>query len=354
MWLSSGRIIALFSILMIAFSNKAAVVLQYHHVSDTTPTSTSISVEMFAVHMSYLANNQYQVMPLKDIISQLKQGKKLAPKTVAITFDDGYLNVLTHADPILKQHEFSYTLFIAPNEIDKGHKNMLNWLQIKSLAESGVDIANHSSEHLHLNRQLTDETIDQWQQRITDDIEQAELSIIAHQLPSLKLLAYPYGEYNTELQNLVSQLGYVGIGQHSGALSNLSDLTALPRFPASGRFSNIETLAVKLKSLAMPVTKLVNANPQLDQHQPLVNPPMLTIKLDTEDVDTRQLHCYILGQLVEPKWLNKQTFTITATNALPIGRSRYNCTAPSYSDKGYYWFSQPWINRNADGSWYQG
>lgn len=355
MWSYVWRLVAALVFSIGALNAHAVVVLQYHHVSDTTPASTSISVEMFRVHMNYLTNNQYKVLPLSEVIEQLKQGKTFEPKTLAITFDDGYLNVLTNADPILKQHGFVYSIFISPTEISKKRGNMLNWLQITNLAANGVEIANHSSEHLHLNRRLPDETLEQWQLRITKDIEQAQSQIVSHTLQDHKLLAYPYGEYNTELQALITKLGYVGIGQHSGALSPTSDFSALPRFPASGRYSDIDTLAIKLKSLDMPVVELVNANPQLDQHQESQTParPLLTVKLAAEDVDTRQLYCYILGEKVEPKWLDKQRFSIISPRDLPPGRSRYNCTAPSKSQTGYYWFSQPWINRNADGSWYQ-
>ncbi|NRA82535.1 MAG: polysaccharide deacetylase family protein [Gammaproteobacteria bacterium] len=349
------RILTSFILFTWALNANAAVILQYHHVSDTTPASTSISVESFRIHMNYLTNNNYNVIKLSDILGQIKHGNKLPPKTVAITFDDGYLNVLTNADPILKQHSFPYTLFISANEISKQHAGMLSWQQIEGLAQSGVDIANHSSDHLHLNRKFSDESIKQWQTRITQDLANTEQQILEHTQQSHKMLAYPYGEYNTQLQQLVTKLGYIGIGQHSGALWEKSDFSAIPRFPASGRFSNIETLAIKLQSLAMPVTQLVNANSQLDQHATtsVKKRPVLTVTLDPADVDTRQLYCYILGQRVEPKWLDKTRFSISSPTDLPAGRSRYNCTAPSLSQSGYYWFSQPWINRNADGTWYQ-
>jgi len=349
----------LFASLLLCFyftPASAAVVLQYHHVSDTSPAATSISVDMFKNHMNYLTDNKYKVLPLSEIISQLQQGQELGPNVVAITFDDGYNNVLTNADPILKQHGFSYTLFIAPDEISHNYPNMLSWSQIEQLSDSGVAIANHSSKHLHLNRRLVNESLEQWQQRVSQDIEQAEQQIILRTNQNLKLLAYPYGEYNSELQALVKKLGYVGIGQHSGALASYSDFSALPRFPMSGPYANLDTLKIKLKSLAMPVTKLVNANSQLSQHSKSKrkNRPVLTVTLNTKDVDTRQLFCYILGERVDPTWVNKRRFSITATQDLPPGRSRYNCTAPSKSRLGYYWFSQPWINMKPDGSWYHG
>ncbi|NRA53757.1 MAG: polysaccharide deacetylase family protein [Gammaproteobacteria bacterium] len=350
------RFVACFFLLCYIAPAPAAVVLQYHHVSDSTPVSTSIKVEQFRAHMNYLANNNYQVLALSEIIKQLQQGKDPGPKVVAITFDDGYDDVLINAEPILKQHGFSYTLFIAPDEINHDYPNMLSWAQIEQLAAGGVAIANHSSKHLHLNRRLVDESLSQWQLRITQDIEQAEQLISLKTQQNLKLLAYPYGEYNSDLQALVAKLGYVGIGQHSGALATYSDFSALPRFPASGRYANLETLAIKLKSLAMPVTSLVNANPQLSQHRKIKhkNRPVLTVTINRKDVDTRQLYCYILGERVDPIWLNKRRFTIGAPQDLPAGRSRYNCTAPSKSQLGYYWFSQPWINHKPDGSWYHG
>jgi hypothetical protein len=38
---------------------------------------------------------------------------------------------------------------------------------------------------------------------------------------------------------------------------------------------------------------------------------------------------------------------------LGAGRSKYNCTAPSTSISGvYYWYSHLWIQPRDDGSWY--
>jgi len=344
-----------FLLLACSFQASAVVVLQYHHVSDDTPPSTSISVEQFSLHMNYLKQNDFNVLPLATILQRLKKNKTLPDKTVAITFDDGYVNVLTNADPILTQYNFPYTVFIAPKEISAGYSNLLSWQQIKEMSGNGVEFASHSLEHLHLNRLLKDETQAQWLSRIERDINTAQQQIVEQTGQDHKFLAYPYGEYNTELQQLVTKLGYIGIGQHSGALSANSDFSALPRFPASGRYASLKTLKVKLKSMAMPVVALANANPQLDQH-PLNNhqyKPELRVKIETKDLYVQTLSCYILGEKVIPTWVDQQHFTIVSPVALPSGRSRYNCTAQSRSKSGYYWFSQPWIKRNNDGSWYK-
>ena len=355
------KTIILFLLLSIFFTPalKAVAILQYHHVSDTAPSSTSISVEQFTRHMNYLKQQNFNVLPLNEIISTLKSGKKLAENTVAITFDDGYLNVLINADPILQQLEFPYSVFVAPKEIGEQRDNMLSWPQLKSMHERGVLILNHSLSHEHLNRQLDNETIEQWTTRIIDDITLAqtiidtEIGVALDQ--QLKYLAYPYGEYNTALLTLVKQLGFVGFGQHSGAISKKSDFRALPRFPASGRYANLKTLKIKLQTIPMPVTKLINNNPQLDQHtQGNPKRPELIVKVELSDIYKPTLACYILGEKVEVTWVDKSSFSIASNINLPAGRSRYNCTAQSRKKSGYYWFSQPWINRNNDGSWPQG
>lgn len=346
--------IALLSVFS-AFSAKAVVVLQYHHVSDSTPASTSITIEQFTRHMNYLKQQNFNVLPLNEIIEGLKKGKKFPPKTTAITFDDGYSNILTNADPVLKANEFPYAIFVAPQEINQQRVNMLTWSQLKMLSEQGVLILNHSLQHDHLNRQLKGEDIDTWKTRINNDLTQAQ-SIIDEKLGEQpKYLAYPYGEYNAELISLVKTLNFTAFGQHSGALSQQSNWQALPRFPASGRYANLKTLKVKLQTMAMPIKKLANNNPQLDQHtQGNPKRPELVVTLELSDIYKPTLACYILGERVDVTWIDKTSFKIAANVDLPAGRSRYNCTAQSRTKSGYYWFSQPWINRNEDGSWPEG
>ena len=51
------KVILIFSLLLncaLAFANSSAVILQYHHVSDETPASTSISPEKFKAHLNWI------------------------------------------------------------------------------------------------------------------------------------------------------------------------------------------------------------------------------------------------------------------------------------------------------------
>ena len=70
-----------------------AVILQYHHISSTTPRSTSVTVEEFRLQMDYLRDNGFTVLPLESIVKALQQHMPLPEKAIAITFDDAYISV---------------------------------------------------------------------------------------------------------------------------------------------------------------------------------------------------------------------------------------------------------------------
>ena len=125
-----------------------AAILLYHHVSSSTPASTSISPETFKSHMEYLETH-HTVVPLQDVVSAIQNNTTLPEKAVAITFDDGYANILDNAHPILAEMDFPYTVFINPNEIGVGPQQ-LTWEQVVAMHNDGVVFANHTLDHLHM------------------------------------------------------------------------------------------------------------------------------------------------------------------------------------------------------------
>ena len=46
---------------VVSMSTRAAVVLQYHHVSESTPASTSITPSLFKRHIDYLAEHEINI-----------------------------------------------------------------------------------------------------------------------------------------------------------------------------------------------------------------------------------------------------------------------------------------------------
>jgi len=60
------------------------------------------------------------VLPLEEIITRMEQGQPLPRRCVALTFDDGYRDVYTHAWPLLKRYQLPATLFVAVEAIERG------------------------------------------------------------------------------------------------------------------------------------------------------------------------------------------------------------------------------------------
>ena len=323
-----------------------AAILLYHHVSSSTPASTSISPEAFKSHMEYL-DAHHTVVSLQDVVSAIQHNTTLPENAVAITFDDGYANILDNAHPILADLGFPYTVFINPDEIGVGPKQ-LTWEQVIAMQNDGVVFANHTLDHLHMLNGEQEMGERAWLEKVWQNVESAEKKIEDKLDISLKYLAYPFGEYNTALANKLKAEGYIGFGQHSGAVGPSSDMQALPRFPAAGPYANLATLKTKLNSLAMPVTQSSHKDPRMTARN-LSSPISLTI--DSDDVRLTQVNCFFGGDPIETS-LEENVLTFTLDETLPVGRSRVNCTAPSNAQSGrYYWYSTPFFVADENGNY---
>ena len=344
-------------IILLSFSASAwsAVILQYHHVSDSTPKSTSITPEQFELHLKYLQENNFKVVPLSTLIEAIKNQTPIADKAVAITFDDAYIDVLTHAKPLLDKYNYAYTMFANANIINnnehKKHSQYLSWAQLKSMGDDGMIIANHGFNHDSMIRISDGLSKKQWLDKLAKQLLKSEKIIKEKTGQSWRYFAYPYGEYDEDVQAWVKENNFIAFSQQSGAIGLATDLTTIPRFPASMPYDKISSLRDKLNSLAFNIS-LEGANAQTTfDHKQAKN---ITFRVDASDFYKSQLSCYISG-LGKQKinWQSDDSFTITFSDDLPVGRVRCNCTAASISNPGrYYWYSKPWFVLKPDGSWY--
>lgn len=328
-----------------------AVILLYHHVDNSTPAITSISPDLFSDQLEYLADNHFQVWPLEKIIRYLNVKKPIPDKVVAITFDDSYQSVYKTAYPMIKKRGWPFTVFVSTDAIDQGYNHQTNWQQLRTMSDYGASIGNHSATHGHLLKRNEGETQRQWRQRITEDIEKAEQRIVEEIGYSKKIFAYPYGEYNTEFTELVDQLGYTGFGQQSGPVGELSDFLTIPRFPFSGKISGLDDFALKLMTLPFPVTTIAADSPLDHSH----SKPTLTLKWEGPSPAFGGLQCFgsYQGKLVVTLPAANQA-VIVPNKEIPVGRSRYNCTASMTDDNKatrFYWYSQPWIRLDKNNQW---
>ncbi len=91
-------------------------ILAYHRIGETTNYYNQLSVQPkhFDAHLAHLSK-YFEPLDLNSISRGLPLSRK---NSYAITFDDGYLDNLTSALPILEKYNIPATFFICPRPIE--------------------------------------------------------------------------------------------------------------------------------------------------------------------------------------------------------------------------------------------
>ncbi len=97
-------------------------VLMYHSIAPEDPnwihSYLSTDPYLFDNQIATLARIGYVSITLDDLYDYMSGRKKLAKKSVVLTFDDGYLDNWVFAFPILKKYGFKGTIFVSTDFID--------------------------------------------------------------------------------------------------------------------------------------------------------------------------------------------------------------------------------------------
>lgn len=184
-------------------------VLVYHRVA-AGGDRYAVAPRRFARQMALLRRLGYRVVPLDTLVATWEAGQLPAPRTVALTFDDGYRDNLTQAWPVLGRFGYPATLFFVTgqaggcNAWDQGTGRarvpLLTWEQVQRLDRAGFRAAPHTVTHPDL--------------ACLDPAAAAfELAESRRQLETqlgrpATLFAYPYGHHNPAVDAAVAAAGY--------------------------------------------------------------------------------------------------------------------------------------------------
>ncbi|MFD7134462.1 polysaccharide deacetylase family protein [Streptomyces sp. NPDC059894] len=184
-------------------------ILMYHAVAAEPNDATralSVTPEAFAEQMGLIADRGLTPLTTAGLAARWRSGRPLPDRPVLITFDDGYEGVHRHALPALARHGFPATLFVSTGWIrgaydtGGGLDTMLDWPQVRELAEAGVEIGGHSHTHPQLD-QVDDGTLHAELTRCRD--------IVADALGALPVsFAYPYGYSSRRVRTAVRENGF--------------------------------------------------------------------------------------------------------------------------------------------------
>jgi peptidoglycan/xylan/chitin deacetylase (PgdA/CDA1 family) len=102
-----------------SFKGSKHGILCYHRVgTQGTPLFSKLQPRVFAAQMKYIRAH-YRVVPLGQMCREIKNNDIVEP-SLAVTFDDGYRDLYTHALPTLKQYQIPATVYLIGQSMETG------------------------------------------------------------------------------------------------------------------------------------------------------------------------------------------------------------------------------------------
>lgn len=200
----------------IRFARTRPVPILLYHSIDPGPTADRyrpwvVTPTMFDQHLTHLAETDYRVVPLSDLVAARRgEGELPAAKVVAITFDDGLADFADHALPVLARHKLAATLFVTSGYVGgtgqwlaplgEAGRPMLDWDGVRAAEAAGTEIGGHSHTHPMLDLLPA--------HRLVDEVHRSK-ALLEDQLGhAVAGFAYPFGYNNGRVRREVAAAGY--------------------------------------------------------------------------------------------------------------------------------------------------
>ena len=177
-------------------------ILMYHYIGRNDESSLYVTPENFCSQMKFLKENSYSVITLDELVTGIKEGRKFPPKTVVITFDDGFEDNYIYAFPILARYKMPATIFLITKFVD-GRDEYLTWNQVRIMMQSGIDFGGHTRNGVYLPA-IKDHG------RLRREIEGSREDIKRSTGVNVGYFCYTMGGFNETIKDMVKEAGYKG------------------------------------------------------------------------------------------------------------------------------------------------
>jgi peptidoglycan/xylan/chitin deacetylase (PgdA/CDA1 family) len=209
------------------------VILTYHSISDGN-SPLRIPPALFAEQMEWLASKA-NVTSLSELLDPEWDIRYIGSRLVILTFDDGYADFYTHAAPILLKHKLPATVFLPTSFVGRTNawpgqpawvkeEPLMNWPQIKELAEAGIDFGSHTVNHPDLTA-LSPDQVERELAESKQEIEQRTGRKVQH-------FCYPYGRWNPAVRDATMRHYKSACSTIAGTVRDTDDHRLLPRVDA--------------------------------------------------------------------------------------------------------------------------
>lgn len=194
--------------------------------------------QIFAEQMRFLHEGGYQVVSLLEAVGRLEAGLA-SPKTVVLTFDDGYEDFYRNAYPVMSRYGFGATVFLSTDYVGDdsrifNKKRCLSWGQVRELHGAGVAFGSHTVTHPQLRSVGPDEL--KYELRHSKETLEDRLGC------NIESFCYPYAfpeqdvRFKRGLRSQLQESGYrYGVCTSLGVARKGDDRFFLKRLPVNSR-----------------------------------------------------------------------------------------------------------------------
>jgi len=137
-------------------------ILSYHTITaDPRPGIAPLAVtpDQFERHLDLVVAGGFTALTVSDLTARLDAGEALPPRTLVLTFDDGYEDNLTVAAPMLEARKLAATVYVTTGVLPGSPQpargpapgRMLEWDRLAELEAAGIEVGAHSHTHPQLD-----------------------------------------------------------------------------------------------------------------------------------------------------------------------------------------------------------
>ncbi len=294
---------------------QGVLAIMYHRFEENKYPSTNIRLDIFKKHINLINDNNLNFYNPGEFSNSFGKVKK--EKKILLTIDDAFTSFYKNAWPIIKEERIPFILFVSTEAV--GNKGYMNWAQIKEVeSESFAYIGNHSHSHDYLTKFDFG--------KFVKDIDES-IKIFNDKLgynPSF--FSYPFGEYNLEQKNYISNNFDFAFGQHSGVIDLNKDKYELPRFPINEKYGELRRFKEMITYLPLQYKNIKPENKFMNVDE---NPPKMTIEFFKDQKNLNNINCF---SNEGSKW--RKTNIVIDDNILKVNfaekfferRGRINCS----------------------------
>jgi peptidoglycan/xylan/chitin deacetylase (PgdA/CDA1 family) len=215
--------------------DRAHPIFMYHNIAQAPRglrrwRSLYVSPGAFARQMWLLKRLGCTGLSMSDAMPYLRGEKQ--GRIAVVTLDDGYVDNLESAMPVLQRYGFTATCYVVSGSIGRFNnwdaeklgiqKPLMSPAQLRAWREGGMEIGAHTRSHPHLT-QCSDA-------QLHDEIAGSKADLEDHLGSPVTQFCYPYGDMNERVAEVTRVAGYAAATttQRGRAIIG-TDLWHLPR-----------------------------------------------------------------------------------------------------------------------------